>query len=125
MPTIASAQDVENRWVRELSDEETTLVETRLADAERMIRRRVQDLDAKISAGDIDEEDVKQVEAEAVLRLLRNPEGFTQESDGNYTYQLSQRLASGRLEILDEEWEMLGVPRRGMFVLYPQIVRPT
>ncbi|AEJ92011.1 head-tail adaptor Ad1 [Mycobacterium phage Pistachio] len=122
---IATAQDVENRWVRELSEEETTLVNTRLADAERMIRRRIKDLDDKIAAGDIDAEDVKQVEADMVLRLLRNPEGFTQETDGNYTYMLHQQLASGKLEITDDEWEALGIRRRGMFVLYPQIVRPT
>ncbi|AIS73691.1 head-to-tail adaptor [Mycobacterium phage Panamaxus] len=122
---IATAQDVENRWVRELSEEETTLVNTRLADAERMIKRRIKDLDAKITAGDIDAEDVKQVEADMVLRLLRNPEGFTQETDGNYTYMLHQQLASGKLEVLDEEWEALGIRRFGMFVLYPQIVRPT
>ncbi|AOT25471.1 head-tail adaptor Ad1 [Mycobacterium phage BabyRay] len=122
---IATAQDVENRWVRELSEEETTLVNTRLADAERMIRRRIKDLDDKITAGDIDPEDVKQVEADMVLRLLRNPEGFTQETDGNYTYMLHQQLASGRLEVTDDEWETLGIRRRGMFVLYPHIVRPT
>ncbi|QTR37007.1 hypothetical protein J8670_12990 [Mycobacterium tuberculosis] len=117
---IATATDVENRWVRELSEEETRLVNTRLADAERMIRRRIKDLDDKIDAGDIDPEDVKQVEADMVLRLLRNPEGFTQETDGNYTYMLHQQLASGKLEVTDDEWETLGIRRRGMFVLYPQ-----
>ncbi|AHY27080.1 head-to-tail adaptor [Mycobacterium phage Phantastic] len=122
---IATATDVENRWVRELSEEETTLVNTRLEDAERMIKRRIKDLDAKIANGDIDPEDVKQVEADMVLRLLRNPEGFTQETDGNYTYMLHQQLASGKLEVTDDEWETLGIRRRGMFVLYPQIVRPT
>lgn len=122
---IATAQDVENRWVRDLSEEENTLVNTRLEDAERLIRRKITDLDAQITAGTILEDDVKMVEADAVLRLLRNPEGFTQETDGSYTYMLSQQLASGKLEILPEEWEALGVRRRGMFVLYPQIVRPT
>ncbi|AJD82437.1 head-to-tail adaptor [Mycobacterium phage Sheen] len=122
---IATPQDVENRWVRELSEEETTLVNTRLEDAERMIRRRIKDLDAKITAGDIDADDVKMVEAEMVLRLLRNPEGFAQETDGNYTYMLNQRIASGKLEVLDDEWEALGIRRSGMFVLYPHFVRPT
>ncbi|AUV61977.1 head-tail adaptor Ad1 [Mycobacterium phage SWU2] len=122
---IATPQDVENRWVRELSDEETTLVTTRLEDAERLIRRRIKDLDAQITAETIDVEDVKQVEADAVLRLLRNPEGFTQETDGNYTYMLSQRLASGVLEILPEEWEALGIRRTGMFVLVPTFELPT
>ncbi|BBC53821.1 putative portal protein [Mycobacterium phage PP] len=122
---IATPTDVENRWVRELSEEETTLVSTRLDDAERMLKRRVGDLQAKITSGDLDEADVKQVEAEMVLRLLRNPEGFTSETDGQYTYMLHQQLASGKLEVTDDEWEALGIRRRGMFQLYPQIVLPS
>ncbi|ASZ75450.1 head-tail adaptor Ad1 [Mycobacterium phage Kimona] len=122
---IATAVDVENRWVRELSDEERTLVETRLEDAERKIRRRIKTLDQKIADGDIDVEEVKRVEAEAVLRLLRNPEGFQSETDGGYTYMLSQRLASGVLEITDEEWEDLGVVNRGFFVLAPTFEMPS
>ncbi|AGK87496.1 head-tail adaptor Ad1 [Mycobacterium phage HINdeR] len=122
---IATAQDVENRWVRELSDEEQTLVNTRLEDAERMIKRRIRNLDAQITAGTISQADVVQVEADMVLRLLRNPEGFTQETDGNYTYMLSQRLASGVLEVLPDEWESLGITRKGMFTLVPTFVMPT
>ncbi|AOT24674.1 head-to-tail adaptor [Mycobacterium phage Stasia] len=116
---IATAQDVENRWVRELSEEETTLVNTRLNDAERMLKRRVKNLDS------VDPEDVKQVEADMVLRLLRNPEGYTQETDGNYTYMLSQALASGKLEVLPEEWEALGIRRGNTFVLVPTFEMPT
>ncbi|AFF28315.1 head-tail adaptor Ad1 [Mycobacterium phage Twister] len=122
---VATATDVENRWVRELSEEETRLVNTRLDDAERMLKRRVGDIQAKITAGTLDAEDVKQVEADMVLRLLRNPEGYTQETDGNYTYMLHQQLASGKLEVLPEEWEALGIRRSGMFVLVPTFEMPT
>lgn len=35
--------------------------------------------------------------AEAVLRILRNPEGFRMEQQGNYQYQLNSAVASGYL----------------------------
>jgi hypothetical protein len=44
-----------------------------------------------------------------VLRLVRNPEGYASESDGTYSYQFNRETASGRLEILAEEWERLGI----------------
>jgi hypothetical protein len=119
--SYANADDVLTRLGRGLTDEELTLVETRLADAERLIRRTITDMDARVDAGTIDAEDVKQVEAQMVLRLVRNPEGVYQETDGNYSYMLSRELASGKLEVLPEEWEILGVRRLGMFVLYPEV----
>lgn len=107
----ATATDVAVRWARTPTAEESALIEIRLSDVERMIRRRIPTLDAQVTAGTIGADDLKQVEAEAVLRLVRNPAGYLSESDGNYTYMLKSELASGRLEILPEEWEILGVIR--------------
>jgi hypothetical protein len=123
MTTYAEAADVAARLGRALSTEEAALVTVRLADAERMIRRRIKDLDDQVTSGDIDPEDVKQVEAEAVLRLVRNPDGYTSETDGNYGYQLSAELASGKLEILPDEWAILGIGSFGMFTIDPCPVR--
>jgi hypothetical protein len=69
-----------------------------------MLVRRIPDLDAKIATEEIDAAEVIDIEAEAVLRLVRNPEGYVSESDGNYSYQFNRETASGRLEILVEEW---------------------
>lgn len=115
----AATTDVTVRWARTPSPEEEALIGVRLEDVERLIRRRVPTLDAKISSGAVDVKDVIQVESESVLRLVRNPEGYLSESDGNYTYMLRSDLASGRLEILPEEWEVLGVTRSRMAVLTP------
>lgn len=126
MPTYAVAADVTDRWGQAITDEAIlTLITTRLADAERMLKRRIKDLDAQIIAETIDVEDVKQVEADAVLRLARNPDGYISETDGAYTYMLAQNLSKGRLEILPEEWEILGVIFSTMSVLIPNIVIPT
>ena len=115
----ATAEDVAIRWARTPSVEEAALIEVRLGDVERMIRRRVPTLDDKVTAGTVDEDDLIQVESDAVLRLVRNPDGYLSESDGNYTYMLRSDLASGRLEILPEEWELLGVTRSRMASLVP------
>lgn len=117
--TYAQPSDVSARLGRELTEEETQLVSTRLADAERLILRKIPNLADKISAGDIAEADVVQVEAEVVLRLVRNPEGYASEQDGTYGYTFSRDLASGKLEITREEWEMLGVRPSGLFQLVP------
>jgi hypothetical protein len=47
-----------------------------------------------------------------VLRLVRNPEGYLSDTDGDYTYMLRQDLASGKLDLLPEDWETLGRLRR-------------
>jgi hypothetical protein len=123
----AEASDVVVRWGKNPADvaaETTALIEVRLEDVERMLSRRV-DLAAGITAETFVEADVVQVEADAVLRLVRNPEGYISETDGNYTYMLHQQLATGKLEITDEEWETLGVNPHGMFVIVPGLVMPT
>lgn len=117
----AVATDVQVRLGRELSDEESILTSTRLEDVERLIRRRIPDLDEKVSAGSMVEEDLIQVEAEVVLRLIRNPDGLYMETDGNYSYQFSREAASGRLEMKPDEWRMLGVRPGGVFSLAPSV----
>ena len=121
----ATDADVAVRWARTLTPEEIALVNARLGDVERRIKRRVPDLESKITAGTVDVEDVIQVEADAVLRLVRNPEGYIQESDGDYSYMLSSQNSAGKLQILDEEWELVGFVRRRIFSIAPVIVMPT
>lgn len=126
MTAYATAGDVAARWgkaVADLDSEIVALIEVRLGDVERLIKRRIKDLDAQIVSGKIDVEDVKQVESDAVLRLARNPEGYMSESDGNYTYMLRSDLSSGKLEILPDEWETLGVSASGMFIIVPTLQR--
>ena len=39
------------------------------------------------------------MESDVVLRLVRNPEGYLSETDGDYTYMLRQDLASGKVSL--------------------------
>lgn len=129
MTTYATLTDVTDRWGKSASGKMATLINVRLGDVERMILRRFKAaglvLADEISSTRLDVEDVKQVEAEAVLRLVRNPEGFASETDGDYTYEVIQALASGVLEITPEEWEILGITNQtGMFLIVPVLSGP-
>jgi hypothetical protein len=119
----ASAVDVTDRLGRDVSDDTAllTLITTRLADVERLILRRIPDLEAQITAATINVADVIQVEAEAVLRLARNPNGYISETDGSYTYEIAQNISSGTLEVLPGEWEILGVCQPAVTVLVPRV----
>jgi hypothetical protein len=121
----ATAEDVAVRWGRDLTVEETALVNVRLEDVERMIRRRIPDLDDQVASGQTDVEDVVQVESDVVLRLARNPEGYQSETDGNYAYTIQKDLATGRLQITDDEWAILGAPQQNWFILTPRPVVDT
>ncbi|MBM7771974.1 hypothetical protein JOD54_002178 [Actinokineospora baliensis] len=120
----ATSSDVEDRLGRELDDSETQIVYTRLEDAETLILAKIPDLHTRVTANTVPRSVVTMIEADAVLRLLRNPNGFSGETDGNYSYQLSRDVASGKLEILDSEWALLGI-RRKRFVIAPRLPVPT
>lgn len=120
----ATPADVEARLGRDLDADETALVSTRLEDAELLIKMRIPDLDQRIIDGLISEAAVVMVESEMVLRLIRNPDGYQSETDGNYTYQLRSDVSSGLLEVLPSEWNLLGL-RGGVFTIRPYVDIPT
>lgn len=118
----ATVADVQARYHEPLDDALETVVGTRLADAELILRNRIPDLDDRVLASDTYHDIVVMVESEMVLRLIRNPDGFSQESDGNYSYAIYQQVASGRLEVLEDEWDLLNPPGAGgMFVITPKV----
>lgn len=118
----ATATDVQTSLGRELDAAEVDMVNRRLAQAERLILKRIPDLAEKIADGDLDLDDVIDVEAEAVLRLVRNPEGYVAEGDGQYNYRINPDDKPGQLHITDDEWQALGArPRGRMFALCPTV----
>lgn len=71
MANPATTDDIVARW-RPLSEAETVIAETRLADAWRKIRREVPTLEARLEEGNLDLiEDASQVMADAVIRVLQ------------------------------------------------------
>lgn len=122
--TYAAAADVQAVLGRTMSTEETALVQRRLGQVERMILRRIPDLVDKIAAEEIDAADVVDIEAEAVLRVVRNPDGIASETDGTYSYQRSREAADNTLRLTAEEWERLGLKPSRMFAIVPNLVAP-
>lgn len=121
--TYASAADVAALLARELTAEETGMVERRLDQVERMIIRRIPDLADRITSGSIDEADVVDIEAEAVLRVVLHGDGIVSESDGGFSYQKSY-TADGTLRLIPEEWQTLGIRPSKMFTIVPNLVAP-
>ena len=106
-----------------LTPEQTTLATTLLGDAEVRLASRVPDLLAKVAADPEFAKAVIQVESWMVVRVLRNPDGYRQESEDGYSYSFDTRAAAGFLTVLREEWEMLGVTD-GPFSIAPYLQVP-
>ncbi|QBP29015.1 head-tail adaptor Ad1 [Mycobacterium phage Scorpia] len=121
----ATATDVTVFWARTPTTEEIALINRRLEQAERLLKKSIPDLDARCEADPIFKADVIDIEAEAVLRLVRNHEGYLSETDGNYTYMLQAQDPNRKLEILPEEWELLGIRRTRIAILVPDVVMPS
>jgi hypothetical protein len=102
----ATTQDVTDRYE---GTADPARVDLYLADAERLLLRAVPDLPARVTAGDVDVELIAMIEAQAVIRHLRNPAGYTSESDGDYSYSRGSAAASaaGRILFLPDELALL------------------
>lgn len=116
----ATSGDVEDRLGRNLTDAELGIVDVRLNDVELIILDKIPNLTSRVAAGTLSADVVAMVEAEVVLRYMRNPDGKTAETDGNYSYQLNWATATGRLNLTPEEWALLG-RRRSVFTIAPRL----
>lgn len=116
----ATVEDVEVRFIRTLDVDETDFVTARLDDVELIIKSRIPDLDQKVTDGVLSAGLVAMVEADVVIRLLRNPEAVVGETDGNYSYQLNWSTVTGRLTIMPDEWRLLGL-RQTVFTIAPRM----
>ena len=116
MPNPAAVADVEARW-RPLSTLETINAETFLEDAWVMLRRHFTSLDVDVEASiaaDADlSADVVRVMVTAVLRVMKNPDGLSQESVDDYTYKRDEATSAGLLYFSDDELDGL-VPGSGV-----------
>lgn len=94
--------DLENldEWYQEKLDE-----------AVRLLIRKVPTVVARMAAGSIDPDFVKDKVVGAVLRVLRNPEGIQSETEGNYSYKVNPITASGNVWFTKDELADLGAVR--------------
>lgn len=104
----ATVEDVEMRIGRELSDSERGLAASLLGDALLIIYARCPDLDERVDSGEISADVVRMIQANMVVRVLRNPEGIRQETDGDYSYTIAASTPVGEgLSLTRQELSML------------------
>ncbi|UOR02065.1 phage Gp19/Gp15/Gp42 family protein [Leucobacter allii] len=73
-------------------------VEKKIAQSiERLRSRFGSRIRARLDSGALTETLFKDTVAEAVLRIVRNPDGYRMEQQGNYQYQLNSAVAAGYL----------------------------
>lgn len=106
MANPATTADLEARW-RPLSSQESTNGQTFLDDAWRMLRRRLPNLETDIATDTDLSAEVVRVECQAVLRVLKNPEGKRQESIDDYSWTRDQVVSAGLLYFTDAEIDSL------------------
>lgn len=108
MTTYANLADVATRLGRSItSTEEVAQVNAWLADIDALIAQRIPTLAALVAAGAPTTAVVVMVEANAVVRKVRNPEGKVSENIDDYQYRLNPEAARGELFLTEEEWASL------------------
>lgn len=116
MANPATTAEVEARW-RPLSAQETINAETFLADAWVMLRRHFTalgvDIEVSIAADTDLSADLVRVMVTAVLRVMKNPDGLSQESIDDYTYRRDEATSAGLLYFTEDELDGL-VPGSGV-----------
>ena len=104
----ASIDDVSTRLGRPITSAgEVQQVTAWLGDIEALILARIPTLDLLIAAGSPTAAVVAMVEANAVIRKIRNPEGKVSEDIDDYRYRLNADAARGDLFLTDSEWALL------------------
>lgn len=104
----ASVEDVSARLGRPITDPtEVAQVQAWLNDAGAVIRSRIPGLDGHVAAGAPTADTVLLVESNAVIRKIRNPEGYTSETIDDYTYRYNEQVRRGDIFLTDEEWALL------------------
>ena len=108
MLTIASVEDVKSALRRDFRGDEESHVSSLLAKAENLIRIRYRRLD-ELTLDEVVFDLVRNIEAEAVARVLRADDGgiYRSETEDGYSYQLNYMVASGLLDILEMDWKNL------------------
>lgn len=115
LPEI-TVEDIAGRADFALDEWEAVYIENLIQEGiDRIASRWGQVVASRLQSGALTTHMYKGVVARAVLRVLRNPEGFTQEQEGNYSYGKRAMVASGYLWFSEDDiTDLLGVNRRAM-----------
>lgn len=114
MANPATTADIEARW-HSLTGQEETNAQTFLDDAWRMLKRRIDGIEDQVADDDDYAAEVVRVIAQAVIRVLKNPDGAKRESIDDHTWENDRTISSGELYFTDAELDDLNIGdmRRG------------
>lgn len=106
--SYATVADVGTRLGRPISDsDEVAQVQAWLDDAEAVVLSRIPDLTDRLTAGTLVVDVLVMVESNAVIRKIRNPEGYTSETIDDYTYRYNEQVRRGDIFLTADEWALL------------------
>lgn len=107
-----SIDDVKNRYEGDITAFDTAYVTTQIADAvDHALSRWRAEITSRLASGDLTPNLYKRVISNAVLRVIRNPQGFSNENDGGYGYGLRATVASGDMWFTDDDIESIAGPQ--------------
>lgn len=101
MGTWARVEDITRRHYAPVPDAKLGWVDSLIEDAEGVLVDVIPSLADRVTAGEVSAATVQRIVAQAVLRVMRNPEGLTQfaRTTGPYTSSGSRPAASALAEV--------------------------
>lgn len=116
MTTYATLTDLRARYEGEIATSAESLMEMRLAEAQRLVESKVRErgwtLEGLLDASRTTADDITDVVCGMVIRTLRNPTGATSQSTGPFSMSVDPAAASGKLWLTKEDRSKLGLRRR-------------
>lgn len=88
--------------------EKAPWVNQKIDEAVRELIGYIPNLQTRIEEGMLDKDFVTDKVVGSVLRVVRNPEGFESEGEGDYTYRLNKTVASGDIWYLERDLIAMG-----------------
>jgi len=79
----------------------------KLNDVVAFIQQRFPSVEGRLASGTLLVRNYERVVCDAVLRIVRNPEGYSSESEAGYSYGLRAAVASGNLWLTQDDIDTL------------------
>lgn len=109
LPRLASAEELARRLGRELDDAELDRVEAVLDDVSEFVREESRNTWVSLTNPSVVTAPriVRVITLRCAERAIRNPEGFSSESAGDYSYQRNGAVGEGGLYLTEREIALL------------------
>lgn len=111
MASVTTFADVQKAQKRSVPTEDKAWIEDLIAKAEAILSLRRGDVEDWVAEQNSDKrrQAVKHAVTNMVTRVLKNPDGYTTEADGDYSYGRDKSLASGQLYATTTDLQLLGL----------------